>query len=335
MIIVNQLKQIRKKALSFPFLFSLLFIQTCIVLTGHAQVATPALDTAIPATLASATAWRESSTFGLEVVNGGGTTPTQEVNGNSVSYLATSNPIGIFYIEAFRTVGNQKVKNLSDSTETTVDTEAIQANFGFRFDTFNAGFTYNTAEVDEDDGGSLIERSEIITTGFSFSSLLDPLYFAVGIEQQVDTPSDGEENTWENQIYGIALIIGDTSTSQFRIEYSNILSPAATAEAGSKKENVHYGYSETRAGLEVRFANFPILFSIQNERFVEERENSLNVVQTLDTVGLLYFSSFGFDFGAYRSTGKERFVFQSGDGSFEQSSDTETEYTRLSLAFNY
>ncbi len=158
------------------------------------------------------------------------------------------------------------------------------------------------------------ETKDLTTTGLSASiswRLAEIFFLAAGMESVTENgnyesassstaASDGGyvENTWTNTFYGIGLMSGDPSETQFRLEYSVISSPEAEADAeGDKAAAKHPETTHSFATIEAKFSG--LLIAYQNETKLEKELDNVEKEIVTTMLGLGWQPRQGLMFSIY------------------------------------
>jgi hypothetical protein len=349
-----------------PFLFVLILTPN-----SNAQVATPSMDTSIPVKLAAATAWRDRSVIGAVGTQGTseGTekTPTNDgtskSSGKSASYLGSGKITSFVSTEVFQTI-EEREQEWESSSRTSGDNtkyksnkmeENTQANFAFDFGTYSLGFTYNTSKSIEETRENRNDatedtvtetRTDSVSYGLSYTvRLANIFYLGVGAIQTYDKPYSRVNNSWTDQMAGIALHNDLDSRIRFRIEVSRIESPESLKDGKNDDpeiddSNRHFASTEDINSLEIGLNNIRTVLRIENnvkESTHEDQSKKIFTRITQNTIGGIYTFGNGLHLGLYQVIGSEKseseFYFGSNTYMFEQ--ESKSKYYRLSIAINY
>lgn len=311
-----------KKAI-FTFLFF------CLALSANAQIATPQLDAGFNTYGGAAAGWRYGSTVGFAGVTAEGKAEVNGKESGDVTYGLnakgpndSSNPLP-FGLAAFRgeSFAGELYTNIGDGLKSDIEIQVgaseekylieekeLRVGLAYVFgESLSIGLGYSSLNTifQEDKAFSNEENTEDKTeTGTSITAsirLAEVFYIAGGYEmvkqvgtyRKKDASGDNEmdlvENSWNNTMWAVALVLGDPGATQFRVEYGQIVSPESFEEAESGRteehESRHHQITTSFTSVEAKFGGFLIGYYHEKEIWDELKNEEREIEQTSYGIG--------------------------------------------------
>ena len=290
---------------------------------GVAQVVTPSLDSALPAELASAVAWRFGSAFGANSLY---RKEKSQSNENEYYYnrsgvLFAYQPgyvIGELYGESItrQTVWDSSTDSFVDSTGSFGKLSlAIRGE-----NRVSVGIGYGSSEFRVIDFDAL--RNTYYEGSFSIR-LFGGFYLAGSLQRVTENISTGDSRKWNNIVAGAALQFGDPFANMFRVEGSLKTSPEADF-SDDTQFSTHRKSTTMNAGAEVLFSNFLFIYRYMNEIHMAPTAQDDDHTISVNRYGGGYKAG-GFTLGLYRIAGLETV----GDNKID------TEEIMVTISYNF
>jgi hypothetical protein len=300
-------------------------VMVFLVNPGFSQVITPSMDPTQSVLMPSAAGWREKPAAGFGYLEGSG---TRDLHGEQIYQFDDSGMDGNLAFKA----GNVFVEMYAAQKTTTVKYSiAYQGHMNFQSDDgrLNIALAGNdfvtiglgarsTDSLDFIDAVYDSESTSALRTIGSISvKTMDMFYLGLGFERVKEQSSYAVDLTWNNLISGVAMHLGQSGGTQFRVEYSLALSESEeNGLNGGEQESYHPATNISRLSAEMMFSG--LLFSVVSEDIkmevdmMENGESIKEISMTNTQGGVLWIPDNGLSIGFY-------FLANSAEASYSDS----------------
>ncbi len=265
-----------------------------ITATAIAQVVSPPLDPTEGVIIPAAAGWRESTAVGISYHEGNGTralddNQTYQFDANGSSINATFQA-GNFFIDGFYDDLKTNVKMDQYYDDSVIlqmtDSRLNIALKGNDFVTIGLGGRSAVSRIGFDSSSDAETRAKIKTIGSISIKFQDIFYFGGGFERVREECSYEVDNSWNNIVSGVAIVLGDPGDSRFRMEYSFAYSPENVNQAqGTLTGNSHPKTLTSRLAVDITFNG--LLFSLKGTDVRKDVEYSGPVGQSFDEITII------------------------------------------------
>lgn len=296
-----------------------------------AQSITAPLDPTHATRMPAATGWRQFEAVGLTYRESSG---NREVNSEETHTFDTS---------AMTAHAQFKISNVAleagwmqSSTEVTVDKESdLYVNLDYTRGLLHAALTGDDF-VSVGLGGQELKMHDYIDSenrdeetvessiiGSISVKMFEFLYLGGGYERVKEQSTYKVDNSWNNALLGLSILLGEPGGTRFRAEYSYASSPKSISEGQADKiEAEHYETEVSRYSVELMMSGLLFALNGSQERMhledsvVYEDESYEKITITNNEAGVLWIPENGVSLGFYFANSKESFVFEDDESEF-------------------
>lgn len=297
---------------------------------GFSQVVTPSMDPTQSIVMPSAAGWREKPAVGVGYHEGSGVRKleSEQIYQFEISGIDTNLAFkaGNVFTEVYGSQTTTSVKldryydgqiNLQSS-----DGRLSIALAGNDIVTIGLGVrsTESKNHIDATDDSEIIRA--VRTIGSISVKPLDMFLFGLGFERVKEDSSYAVDLTWNNIIGGAAMQLGQTGSTQFRVEYSVAFSDSQeNALTGDQAENYHPKTTISRISTELMFSGLLFSFSsVENKKDVNITQNGETIEEIKEINnqgGVLWIPQMGLSIGFYFLTDTNTASYDDSIGSFK------------------
>ena len=222
-------------------------------LSVFAQIATPSIDPASPALLASAASWRFGTSVAVGSEYGFQETDLQKSasRGLGSTGLIAFQPTHVT-TEIYALSGDQRsVWDASSDQLYPRSRKQTQVNLSVRGEgRVSVGLTGFNQEIDS---RGVVRSQKGFGGSFGFR-LGDGVFFGVGMNRHSETVLNSSDKQWNDYLAAVALAYGDPDSSMFRVEVGGQTSPLVLK--GTGYEDVHYKTQKQFGDLEILWSRW-------------------------------------------------------------------------------